>query len=564
MKMKFLPQLIIFLSCIHLTSQAQDNRIWATYMGGPGNDGGFSVSTDPSGNIFMAGITMSATGISAGGFQNSFGGGVVDAYLLKCDSAGNRMWSTYFGGAGDEMAFFGGKMGVAADGEGNVFLAGFTSSDTGISQNGFQNSRGGTSVNGYLAKFNSIGYKLWATYYGGTDADKFYSVATDHDGNVYAAGIGYSQNLASGGFQNNNNGGSDALLVKFDPNGNRIWATYFGGAGSDEGYTVTVDDSFNVYIAGTTTSTGNIAASGYQNFYGGGGSDAFLVKFDSSGARIWSTYIGGSGDEMELFAGDIGVAADHAGNVYLAGLTSSTTGISSNGFQNLYGGGSSDAFLVKFDPVGAMLWSTYYGGSDLDKGYSVSVDHVGDVFLAGRTDSYNAISSGGFQNNNNGPHEMFLAKFDPQGNRICATFFGGTDVDECNSVAADDFGGVYIGGNTTNTVGIAWSGFQNSLGGGTSDAFLVKFTSCASTTEVNEFHSSEALTYPNPSEGKIKLLPAGIKGDLNIYDVTGNLIYHTVMTGYEKSIDLSSYPDEIYCAVFSNGIISRTEKIIIE
>ena len=561
--MKLLLKSIFIFCCSAFTAHAQDSRIWATYQGGFGNDGGFSVATDPAGNVFMAGITMSANAIGVAGFQNTFGGGVVDAYLLKCDSAGNRIWSTYYGGSGDEMAFFGGKMGVAADNEGNVFLAGFTSSDTGMAQNGFQNTLGGTSVNGYLAKFNSIGNRLWATYYGGASADKIYSVATDNDGNVYVAGTGYSQNLAYGGFQNTNNGLADALLVKFDPNGNRIWATYYGGSGTDEGYTVTVDDSFNVYLAGTTNSTANIAASGYQNFFSGGASDAFLVKFDSSGARIWATYFGSSGDEMELFAGDIGLDADHAGNVYLAGLTTSTTGISSNGFQNTYGGGSSDAFLVKFDPAGAMLWSTYYGGTDLDKGYSVSVDHVGDVFLAGRTDSYNAISSGGFQNANNGPHEMFVAKFDPQGNRICATFFGGIDVDECNSVAADDFGGVYLGGNTTNQ-SLAWSGFQNSHGGGTSDGFLVKFTSCASATGVNEFNSSAALAYPNPTPGKIKLLPAGLKGDINIFDASGNLIYKTVATGDEKAIDLSNCPKGIYCVVLSSGSNLRTEKIIIE
>ena len=296
---------------------AQDGRIWATYQGGMGNDGGFAVSTDPSGNVFMAGITMSGNGIGVGGFQNSFGGGVVDAYLLKCDSSGDRIWSTYYGGAGDEMAFFGGKMGVAADRDGNVFLAGFTSSDTGISQNGFQNTRGGAAVNGYLAKFNSLGNRLWGTYYGGSSADKLYSTAVDNDGNVYVAGIGSSQNLASGGFQNVNNGLSDALLVKFDGSGNRLWATYYGGAGSEEGYAVTVDDSFNVYLAGITNSSSNIAAFGAQNFYGGGASDAFLVKFDSSGARLWGTYFGSSGDEMELFSGDLGVAADHADNVYL-------------------------------------------------------------------------------------------------------------------------------------------------------------------------------------------------------------------------------------------------------
>src|SRR6185503_1248841 len=109
MKNKFYSFTCLLATIICIPALAQDSRIWGTYYGGQGNDGGFAVATDHNGNVFMAGITMSANGIAAGGFQNNFGGGVVDAYLVKFDSSGNRLWGTYFGGNGDEMAFFGGK-----------------------------------------------------------------------------------------------------------------------------------------------------------------------------------------------------------------------------------------------------------------------------------------------------------------------------------------------------------------------------------------------------------------------------------------------------------------------
>src|SRR4030095_11969305 len=111
MKTKNYSFAVLFL--ISVTAFAQDTRIWATYYGGTANEAGFSVATDPSGNVYMAGITQSYNGIASGGFQNSFGGGIVDAYLVKFNAAGNRLWATYYGGGGDEMAFFGGKTCIA-------------------------------------------------------------------------------------------------------------------------------------------------------------------------------------------------------------------------------------------------------------------------------------------------------------------------------------------------------------------------------------------------------------------------------------------------------------------
>ena len=558
-------KILILLAFASQLTSAQDTRIWATYYGGLGNDGGFSLATDNSGNVYMAGITMSNQGIAAGGFQNTFGGGVVDAYLVKFDSSGNRLWATYYGGPGEEMAFFGGKLGVATDGFGNVFLAGFTTSTTGIASGGFQNTLGGTAANAYLVKFDSQGNRIWATYYGGTSADKAYSVAADELGNVYIAGIANSAGLASGGFQNTSGGMSDAMLVKFDPNGNRLWATYYGGPGTEEGFSVTTDHSLNVYLAGFTTSTTGIASGGSQNFFGGGANDLFVVKFDSGGSRLWSTYYGGNGDELFLFDGDLDVATDFAGNIYLTGLTSSTTNIYSGGFQSSLGGGGSDAFLVKFDPAGVRQWATYYGGTDYDKGYSLATDSAGCVYLAGRTDSYNAIASGGFQNTNHGPHEAFLVKFNPEGTRACATFFGGTDVDECNAVAVDIYNNVYLGGNTTNLTGISWSGFQNAHGGGTSDGFLAKFTSCPSIVSIAEANSSMIAVYPNPANEKLFVRGVNISGGLmRIFDITGKEVYTIKDFTGEKEVDVSQMEKGIYCITLQDDQTFQSEKILIE
>ncbi|TAL57796.1 MAG: T9SS type A sorting domain-containing protein, partial [Bacteroidetes bacterium] len=164
-------------------------------------------------------------------------------------------------------------------------------------------------------------------------------------GNVYLAGeTGSASGIASGGFQNTPGGGEDALLVKFDASGNRLWATYYGGSGNDRGYGVASDVSGNVYLAGRTGSAAGIASGGFQNIFAGGVYDAFLVKFDAVGKRLCATYYGG----QYVDYGN-SVATDASGYVYLAGETESAAGIATAGaFQDAYGPTKSTGFLVKF------------------------------------------------------------------------------------------------------------------------------------------------------------------------------------------------------------------------
>ena len=152
------------------------------------------------------------------------------------------------------------------------------------------------------------------------------------------------------------------------------WATYYGGVSYDYGRKVSVDSLGNTYIIGNTNSSNNIASGGYQNIYGGGIYDTFLVKFNSSGVRQWTTYYGGS----DLDVGNA-LIIDTIGDIYLAGNTKSITNIASGGHKNICGGGT-DAFLVKFNSLGVRQWATYYGGSGTDAGIDLSVDGNNDIF----------------------------------------------------------------------------------------------------------------------------------------------------------------------------------------
>jgi gliding motility-associated-like protein len=317
--------------------------------------------------------------------------------------------------------------------------------------------------------------RIWGTYYGGSDVDMGRSCIVDDSGNVYLAGQTRSTNAiaTSGAHQTTNGGSYDAFLVKFDNNGVRQWGTYYGGSAYENAFSCALDNSGNVYLAGSTSSTNAIATVGAHQTTNGVGSKAFLVKFDTNGVRQWGTYYGGN-------LTDIGYscAVDNSGNVYLAGETQSTNAIASPGaHQTVYGGGIWDAFLVKFNTNGVRQWGTYCGGSDSDIAYSCAVDGSGNVYLTGQTRSTNAIASPGtHQTTHGGDWDVFLVKFNTNGVRQWGTYCGGNDQDRGFFCAADGNGNIYLTGETRSTNAIASPGaHQTAYGGGNWDAFLVKF-----------------------------------------------------------------------------------------
>jgi len=178
-----------------------------------------------------------------------------------------------------------------------------------------------------------------------------------------------------------------------DPYPTRIWGTYYGGYDMDGAWGCSVDCYGDVLISGTTRSISFIATAGaHQSTIGSVfASDTFLAKFTPFGQRIWGTYYGGTSSDQ----GGWSCPTDNAGNIYLSGRTSSTTNIATPGAHQPINAGGGDAFLVKFNANGQRIWGTYYGGYDSDNAYSCSTDDSCNVYLGGRTNSPNNISTPG-------------------------------------------------------------------------------------------------------------------------------------------------------------------------
>ena len=472
--MRKLSSLILLLLSFNFL--AQPTRSWGTYYGGNQNDVIWSITTDASTNVVVCGYANSQMSIATIGSQQPSWAGLTEAFLAKFDSAGVRQWGTYFGGAGNEYAYD-----VCIDGGGNIYIAGSTTSSASISTLGCHQQGFGGNQDAFLAKYNGAGVLQWATYYGGSGVDLGWSVATDPSGNVYLTGSTSSIDSIStlGCHQNTYGGGNlDGFIVKFNSAGVRQWGTYYGGTFEDQGRCVAVDPSGNVYITGPTISSNAISTLGsHQVNYGGGALyDAYLAKFNTSGVRVWATYYGEQ-------ANDYGksVALDQSGNIYLTGYAGSTINISTPGCHQFSQAGLGDAFLAKFDNSGVRLWGTYYGGPmGNDNGENVTVDALGNVFISGDALAVSGFTTPGcYQPVYGGAIDAFVAKFSSGGVRVWGTYYGDVATDRGKSISLDQFGNIYLGGETASSNVIATLGSHQDIPGGAMDGYLVKFADCA-------------------------------------------------------------------------------------
>ena len=460
---------------------------WATYYGANLGDVGMDITKDVSGNLLITGYTNSTSVIaSTGAYQVNFGGD-QDAFIVKFNSTGSRLWGTYYGGSGFDIGYS-----ISKDNSSNIFIAGVTNSDSILATSGaYQLAiNGGVNYDAFIAKFNLAGIRQWGTYYGGSSDEYAYGIANDTFGSVYITG--YTESTTgmhtSGAYDTIYSGNKDAFIAKFNATGTtRISATYYGGGDWDQGYGIAIDRNGNILMTGVTTSTTGIGISGsYQPTYGGGWRDAFVVKFNPLCVPLWGTYYGGSGEDWGR-----DITNDGNNNVCVTGWTTSTTSIASSlvindtitsyaGHQTIYGGGNStygDAFVVKFTPSGNRIWGTYYGGSGWDWGIGITTDATQNILFIGKTQSSNNIAStGAYQTSLIGTDDAFFVKFTPVGLRLFATYFGGGTQDYGYSIVTND-SSIFICGATNSISGVATSGAYQTARGGGIDMFLAAFTS---------------------------------------------------------------------------------------
>ncbi|MBP8128700.1 MAG: SBBP repeat-containing protein [Candidatus Hydrogenedentes bacterium] len=427
---------------------------WGTYLGGTGDDYGYGIAADASGNCYATGYTNTAGWVS-GGWNTTLQG--TDGFVVKLSAAGAHLWSTYLGGTADDYG-----RGIAVDSAGNCYATGQTASSGWVS-GGWNTSHGG-SWDGFVVKLSTAGAHLWSTYLGGASADSGSGIAVDASGaNTWVTGDTGSTGWVSGGW-NTTLQGTDGFVVKLSAAGAHLWSTYLGGTGTDLGYGIAVDSAGNCYATGRTQSSGWVSGGWDTTFQGG---DGFVVKLSTAGAHLWSTYLGGASDY------GYGIAADASGNCYATGRTN-LAGWVSGGWDTTHNGGS-DGFVVKLSTAGAHLWSTYLGGTSTDYGYGIAVDSAGNCYATGRTQSSGWVSGGWQTAYGGGSYDGFVVKLSTAGAHLWSTYLGGASADYGYGIAVDASGAnTWVTGYTGST-GWVSGGWDTSFGGSW-DGFVLKAT----------------------------------------------------------------------------------------
>lgn len=379
--------------------------IYSTFIGGNGDEYCFGLAVDVNGNAHLSGMTRSTNFPRANAFQNSYGGGLEDAFVTKLDALGSTLvYSTYLGGSSSERVHD-----MTVDTAGNAYVTGYTHSSNFPTLTPFQPSIAG-EPDAYVSKFDPLGTLLYSSFLGGSQAEIADGIAVDSSENVYLTGytgsstsfplVNPSQSTFGGGVY-------DVFLTKINALGNQIvYSTFLGGSGTDVGRAVAVDSSGIAYVTGHTPSTNFPTLNAFQPTYRGGINDAFVSKFNASGNTLLaSTYLGGFGSDEGW---DITIHA--SGNVYVTGITTSTNFPTLIHTQGGNAGGQ-DGFVTKLENgLTTPLFSTYYGGNLNDYSLSITTNPEGDAFIAGRTLSTNLPLAGAYQTALAGSFDTFMAQ----------------------------------------------------------------------------------------------------------------------------------------------------------
>lgn len=380
-------------------------------------------------------------------------------------------YSTYLGGTDSDFS-----NAIAIDKSGNTYIVGYTESVNFPTNNPEQKSISGKN-DLFIAKLNPTGTSLiYSTYIGGSEDEFGNGISVDSNGNVYVAGYTFSKNFPiASPFQSQNgnttpDSGGDAFVVKLNPQGSAlIYSTYLGGMGDDMATGIAVDSQSNVYITGITDSV-NFPVTNPIQGKSSGGFDAFVTKINAAGNSIgYSTYFGGSDND---FANAITIDKDN--NVYIVGLTDSRNIPVTNALQPIIAG-DSDGFIAKFDATGnSISFATYLGGSNFDVITSIAVDSASNVYVTGLTNSEDFSVVNPIQKSNAGSLDVFVSKLNATGTSfVYSTYLGGADDEQANSIAVDAMNNVYIMGVTTSMDFPVANPTQKSNAGG-QDAFMTK------------------------------------------------------------------------------------------
>ncbi len=359
----------VYLDSLANTASPYVHRLRGYSGTADGSDNATDIAVDSAGNAYVTGYV-----------KNS--GTDYDFVTIKYTPDGTNAWTKIYN-SGDASCDY--AMAIAVDAN-NIIAAGYSNTVA-------------SGFDGAVVKYNSAGTQLWATpyNYSGTSDDRFYDVAADAGGYIYAVG----------------RTDWNCLIVKYTPSGDIAWAKTYKGTG--EGYNVlyklAIDGSGNVYACGETAQTGT-------------GQDCLVVKYSPDGILLWAQTYNSAADNWDMLKG---IAIDSAGDIYVTGSAETAT--------------DSNYVTMKYSPDGIRSWTSFYSGttSGWDESYAIAINSDGGVIVTGYSEG---TTSGG---------DAVTVKYDPAtGEQVWLKRYNGpgNSTDFTESIATDGTGRIYVHGRS--------------------------------------------------------------------------------------------------------------------
>jgi hypothetical protein len=458
---------------------------------------------------------------------------LVIVYLTTNAQAPSWAWAK---GAGGAFSY-----GIATDTLDNVYVTGNYDKDS-ITFGNFTLINAGDSgavssnrLDFFIVKYDASGNVLWAKSAGGTGDDSGQSIATDAAGNIYVTGYFISSSITFGTTTLTNAGSNDIFVVKYDAQGNVLWAKREGGAFGDRAFGISTDASNNVIVTGYYCN--QITFGSYSINNPGFNNSMFVVKYNSSGNALWA-----NGSLCTGFNSGASTTTDASGNVYVTGFYSASS--ITFGTTTYTNAGARDMFTVKYNDAGVLQWAKHAGGTGNESGYGIKSDLNGNVYVTGYFNSPSIII-GADTLTNYGINDIYLIKYDVTGNELWYKAAGNSGEEQALSITSDSLGNVYIIGFTSSP-SLSF-GTVTLTNNGTNFIFVAKYDAFGNTIWVKE------------AEGNNFGFGQGIT-----LDSFGNLF----VTGtYSSSITFGTYPLSfpgvgLYVAKLGNNVVNVEENFL--
>ena len=409
---------VIFIS--FLNSVEAQTFDWAISMSGSVD--GRAIKTDNSGNCYVTGYF---SGTATFGTTQITSYGEFDIFIAKYDANGNFQWVQKAGGTDYDIG-----LGISIDSSGNCYVTGhfYGTATFGTTQ---ITSYGGEDI--FIAKYDANGNFQWVQKAGGASNERGFGISADNSGNCYVTGY-FTGTATFGTTQITSYGGDDIFIAKYDTNGNLQWVQKAGGTDYDYGLDISTDNSGNYYVTGYFR---DMATFGTTQISSSGEYDIFIAKYDTNGNFQWVQKAGGINSDYVC-----GISTDNSGNCYVTGYF---TGTATFGTTQITSYGGDDIFIAKYDANGNFQWVQKAGGTSNEIGFGISADNSGNCYVTGYFTG--TATFGTTQITSYGGDDIFIAKYDANGNFQWVQKVGGIDSDYGYDISTDNEGNCYVTGS---------------------------------------------------------------------------------------------------------------------